>query len=159
MDVADVLRFAAARRHLSIHESVIGRAVKKFGSAGRKRFARTLALHLAALDAYADDPDWHRWGGFYAWCDSSGSPHAITPASVARSESETVRNTPKLLKQRNFPVHSDHGGGKRRMLAHTRLTGSDGHTARMHFLDDLDSQGVIHIGYIGPHLPTGRDPH
>ena len=44
------------------------------------------------------------------------------------------------------------------MLAHIRISQGES-SPRLHFLDDTrDKTGKIHIGYIGPHLPTARDP-
>ena len=46
----------------------------------------------------------------------------------------------------------------RTMLAHIRISQGES-SPRLHFLDDTrDKTGKIHIGYIGPHLPTARDP-
>ena len=154
VSVDDVLRFAAARRRISIPGAVIGQASRRLRTKNADSVAQDLARHLRALDAYANDPRRHRWDDFAVWCENSGHSHVIVAASVAMNESEHVRDSKKLMRYRTLPVAREHGKHARPMPARTRIEGPDDFAVHVHFRDDLDSDGVIHIGHVGRPLPT-----
>jgi hypothetical protein len=73
----------------------------------------------------------------------------IVPGEVACQESDTVMNTAKLRKLRQFKAQD---GTTIEMLTHIPI---DGRT-RMYF--DFDTDNRLRIGYIGKHLPNGSSP-
>lgn len=125
----------------------------KRASRGRKVMEALTALH-----AYAIDPA--RGGNFELWCAHGG--HAgvqISANQVVMSESRNVQQRKILGSQRKFPVDPALDlSGRRVMQAHVRI-GQGESAPRLYFLDDTQGEtGKIHVGYIGPHLPTARDP-
>lgn len=97
--------------------------------------------------------------GFYEWCNSSDNPWAW-PASqhkLAMTESEEVLRRPEFKKHRQMPVAVEvKESGVIEMVAHLKISNSEV-APRLYFHDDTNgSTGKIHIGYVGPHLPTKR---
>ena len=151
-----------ARIHLaalSVPEPVVEAAVASLDESGRRQArGRAVMQALRALHVYA--LDCARDGDFKHWCERGGSGDACCSASrVAMGESASVQRSKRMTHARTFPVDPAlHRSGQQVMTAHIRL--DQGDTApRLYFLDDTrDKTGKIHIGYIGPHLPTARDP-
>lgn len=156
-----------ARTHLtalSIPESVVEAAVAGLDKSGRRQArGRAVMEVLRALHAYALDPA--RGSDFKQWCERGGSGEACCSANrVKMHESDGVQQRERMVRARRLPVDPALDvSGRRAMPAHIRL--DQGETApRLHFLDDTRPKtgkahtGKIHIGYIGRHLPSVRDP-
>ncbi|MXX42657.1 MAG: hypothetical protein F4190_03070 [Acidimicrobiales bacterium] len=158
--VKQALEFAKAHFvALSIPDSVVEAAVAKLDKSGRRQGrGRAVMEALRALHAYALDG--MRDGDFKHWCERGGSSGVCYSANrVAMSESVGVQRSERMAHARRFQVDPALDvSGRREMTAHVKL--DQGETApRLYFLDDTRGKtGKIHIGYIGPHLPTARDP-
>ena len=158
--VKQALEFA--RTHLtalSIPDPVVEAAVAKLDKSGRRQGrGRAVMETLRALQAFALDGA--RDGDFKHWCERGGSGGICYSANrVAMSESVGVQRSERMTHARGFQVDPALDvSGRRQMAAHVKL--DQGETApRLYFLDDTRGKtGKIHIGYIGPHLPTARDP-
>ena len=158
--VQQALDYARSNLHaLSIPDEVAKPAVATLDKSNKRASrGRKVMEALTALHAYAIDPA--RGGDFKHWC--AQGEHAgvqISANQVAMSESQNVQQRNVMEAQRSFPVDPTLDlSGCRVMLAHIRI--AQGESApRLHFLDDTRGKtGKIHIGYIGPHLPTARDP-
>ncbi len=158
--VEQALEFALSNLHaLSIPDEVATAAVATLDKANKRASrGRKVMEALTALRAYAIDSE--RGSDFELWC--AQGRHAgvqISANRVAMSESQNVQQRYVMDSQRRFPVDPALDlSGSRVMLAHIRI--AQGESApRLHFLDDTRGKtGKIHIGYIGPHLPTARDP-
>ena len=96
---------------------------------------RVVTRNLATLNAYAGQ-----------WPSTKGP--APPWGNFVRSESDTVRNNPDLANQRVF-TSSD--GGKKSYFLHTDFSKGN----RIHLRIDR-AKFLVEIGYIGPHLRTGR---
>ncbi|GAA4737293.1 hypothetical protein GCM10023328_17370 [Modestobacter marinus] len=117
---------------------------------GQKAWDGFLALHayaehLATAEQTVD---------FWNWCKTSRHPRAW-PASIkklAMTESETVRQTPKLADQRLLPVDTRVSSeGRMHMWAHLKIaTGGGMLIPRIYFYVDRDS-ALVHVGFFGPH--------
>ena len=158
--VATVLKLANDRLDtISIPMQVADSASRQLDVDGyRKARARAVASALMALHAYAVDRS--RQGDFRQWCVAGGSKGVSYSANrVAMAESVSVKRVGRHAHARTFPVDRLLDvSGSRQMLAHIKL--DQGPTApRLYFHDDTHGKtGKIHIGYIGPHLPTANDP-
>lgn len=158
--VKQALEFA--RIHLialSIPDPVVEAAVAKLDKSGRRQGrGRAVMEALRALQAFALDGA--RDGDFKHWCERGGSGGVCYSANrVTMSESVGVERSERMIRARSFQVDPAlEVSGRRQMTAHVKL--DQGETApRLHFLDDTRGKtGKVHIGYIGPHLPTVRDP-
>ncbi|MFD7835633.1 hypothetical protein [Streptomyces sp. NPDC059761] len=70
------------------------------------------------------------------------------------SEANLLRNDPRFREMRTFDVP---GAGRVFMGEHFRVGGSRPPAPRMHVYDGTgDGTGLIHVGYIGAHLPNGK---
>lgn len=158
--VQQVIGYARSNLHaLSIPDEVAEAAVGSLDMANKRASrGRKVMEALTALHAYAIDPA--REGDFKHWCAQGGRAGVqISANQIAMSESQNVQQRNVMESQRSFPVDPALDlSGRRVMLAHIRI--AQGESApRLHFLDDTRGKtGKIHIGYIGPHLPTARDP-
>lgn len=158
--VQQAVDYARSNLHaLSIPDEVAEAAVEALDKANKRASRGGKVMEaLTALHAYAIDPA--RGGNFKHWCAQGG--HAgvqISANQVAMSESQNVQQRNVMESRRSFPVDPALDlSGRRVMLAHIRI--AQGESApRLHFFDDTRGKtGKIHIGYIGPHLPTARDP-
>lgn len=158
--VQQAVDYARSNLHaLGIPDEVAEAAVGSLDKSNKRASrGRKVMEALTALHAYAIDPA--REGDFKHWCAQGG--HAgvqISANQIAMSESQNVQQRNVMESQRRFPVDPTLDlSGRRVMLAHIRI--AQGESApRLHFLDDTRGKtGKIHIGYIGPHLPTARDP-
>ncbi|WP_420446240.1 hypothetical protein [Candidatus Poriferisodalis sp.] len=124
-----------------------------------RTWARSALDGLLALEAYAHSDD--AAGDFREWCIRTKNPRKWPPSGkkLAMKESKEVMRQPELLKHRRFPVSTrvpDSTSGRLEMQAHLKL--SNGSLApRLYFHDDTrGTTGKVHVGYIGPHLPTKR---
>ena len=112
-----------------------GRDVKEqLAKVNRARFPDAMR-NLATLNDYAEQ-----------WPSTKGP--APPWGNFVRPESKTVRNNPSRANQRVF-TSSD--GRKESYLLHTDFTKGD----RIHLRIDR-ATFLVEIGYIGPHLRTGR---
>jgi hypothetical protein len=116
-----------------------------------------LALHAYAVDR-ADGWD---GGGFWEWCVNSKNPRAwrATDKKLAMKESDSVNNSPKLRRAREFPVATEFDpAGQIYMEAHLKIATGGGNLApRIYFHFD-DKRCQTHVGFIGPHklLPNTK---
>lgn len=75
----------------------------------------------------------------------------------ARDESETVKNNPKFRRPRLLRVpRTISASGTEFMGAHLKLAQLGLTSPRLHYLDATGIDGKVYVGYLGPHLPTGR---
>ncbi|RFU36949.1 hypothetical protein DZF91_35390, partial [Actinomadura logoneensis] len=88
----------------------------------------------------------------------SGAPGALISANIiALAESDRVEHQEKFRQARMFPVRpATHPSGRACFTAHIKLERCKPPAPRLHFFDDTDNTGLIYIGYLGPHLATGR---
>lgn len=141
-------------------------------------------LVISALDEYANDLDQHPkrsiwatkiWmalkglndyvrakiefgytGGLYAYRQDPPTAMAPILCEYAAQESESTENDPALRKVRTFRVSRLLRPEREcYMGAHLKIDKGGAVAPRIHFQDD--SAGAtqrVHVGYIGPHLPT-----
>ncbi len=122
-----------------------------------RSWARSVFDGLLALEAYAHSGA--GFGDFREWCKSGKHPRAwyANSKKLAMRESEEVMRRSELSRLRDMPVSSRvRNSGRITMEAHLKL--SNGSLApRLYFYDDSGGRtGKVHVGYIGPHLPTKR---
>lgn len=143
-------------KELSIPEGVLHGNRELSASISGNRWAYRTWQGLKALAYYArsaTNEDFN--GGFYAWC-LAGSPH-VWPASskkLAMNESESVRNSHRLMEYRIFPVVPELNKECHcTMTAHLKISeGGGSNIPRVYFFDDTKGvTGKVHIGFIGPH--------
>lgn len=107
---------------------------------------------LMALHGYVEAKRrGQRPAGFFRWCADT---NAWPPTKLAMTESDTVEQSPKLRKQRLFPVSPDvDPSGRIYMFRHMKIqVGGGDNIPRLYFHDDTDGlTGVMHVGFIGPH--------
>ena len=144
---------------LSVPDEVAHSAAAELDRSGRRKSrGRAVFNALEALHAYAIDAA--RGANFKQWCQQGGDGRVSYAANnVAMDESRSVRRSERMLGTRSFLVDPAlDRSGRRIMTAHIRI--DQGETApRLYFLDDTSGHtGKVHIGYIGPHLPTATDP-
>jgi len=124
---------------------------------GQTSWEGFLALHAYASDRAAG---WDG-GGFWEWCQNSGNLRAwrATEKKLSMVESESINNSPKLRRTREFPVSTDiDPSGKIFMQAHLKIATGGGNLApRIYFhFDARDCR--THVGFFGPHkwLPNTK---
>ena len=127
----------------------------------RDLWIRAILDGLQALGAYARSAveDDYRYKNFQDWCTRSNHPF-VWPDSTKKlsmNESEEVKRRPELKSHRKMPVSTEvHEAGVIAMEAHLKLSNS-GPAPRLYFYDDTAGKTrLIHVGYVGPHLPTKR---
>ena len=122
-----------------------------------RSWARSVFDGLLALEAYAHSGA--GFGDFREWCKSSKHPRAwyANSKKLAMRESEEVMRRSELSRLREMPV-SQRVDSTRRVMMEAHLKLSNGSLApRLYFYDDTGrNTGKVHVGYIGPHLPTKR---
>lgn len=117
---------------------------------------------LELLDSYARarrgaiDTSAPALRGFAHYVREHGGSRGLSPAHVASGESELVVNTPRYRNARTFPVPREvHADGWGFFGAHVKIDRGGGVAPRLHYLDDTrGATGVVHVGYLGPHLPS-----
>lgn len=109
-------------------------------------FILALRSYMKALENGDFQGDVHSYLGESGVC--SQRRHAPT-------ESETVKNNPRLREERTFavPVEVDHRG-KTEMYAHFKINGIN--YLRMHYYADTRRTNKVYIGYIGRHLTNTK---
>ena len=122
-----------------------------------RSWARSVFDGLLALEAYAHSGT--EFGDFRDWCKSSKHPRKwfANAKKLAMRESEEVMRRSELRRLRDMPVSTRvSDAGHIVMEAHLKLS-NGGLATRLYFHDDTGrSTGKVHVGYIGPHLPTKR---
>lgn len=121
-------------------------------------WARRTWRALRALQSFADAKADGWRGDFMMWCKSSVSGGETIPSGwVAMVESETVENNAGYRAAREFPVPKEADDSERVfMCAHVKVVPGGRPAPRMHFLDSVDRDGKVHVGYIGQHLPNDQ---
>lgn len=114
---------------------------------------------LLALEAYANTGSGFK--DFRDWCRRSRHQRVwfANAKKLAMNESEEVMRQPELRKYRVLPVSAEvASGGTIEMQAHLKLSNAS-FAPRLYFHDGTrgaNATGKVHVGYIGPHLPTKR---
>jgi hypothetical protein len=116
---------------------------------------------LRALQSYAEAKAAKEFSGdFKMWCDNPPSDaYAVPAGKVVRDESETVRNNPRLRRQREFPVPVGVSPARQMFMgAHIRIgaSASGQISPRLYFHDGAAQSGKIYVGYLGRHLTNTR---
>ncbi len=114
---------------------------------------------LLALEAYANTGAGFQ--DFRDWCRRSNHQRIwfANAKKLAMKESEEVMRRPELRKHRLMPISTAvKSEGRIEMQAHLKLSNRS-FAPRLYFYDDTrrdGGTGKVHVGYIGPHLPTKR---
>ncbi len=114
---------------------------------------------LLALEAYANTGAGFQ--DFRDWCRRSKHQRVwfANAKKLAMNESEEVMRQPELRKYRLLPVSVGVApAGRIEMQAHLKLSNAS-FAPRLYFHDGTrgaNATGKVHVGYIGPHLPTKR---
>ncbi len=75
----------------------------------------------------------------------------------ARDESESVKNSQRFRTARELPVPPHVSpSGKAFMGAHFKIAQHGLISPRLHYFDASGVDGMVYVGYIGPHLPTKK---
>lgn len=153
-----------------VHESVRKTVARLDRSMSREADGRKVLDALGALAFYAlevNDKTTGRGNDFRDWCLQTDHPRRWVGSdrTLAMKESEEVMRRPELMKRRELPIdptvsltgsHKSDREGYAYMWAHMKLT-HGGAALRLHFYDDTRGKTKkVHVGYIGPHLPTKR---
>lgn len=97
-------------------------------------------------------------GGVHQYC--SNTPQGCVGWSAtnhAPRESDTVANNPAFRQARMLTVPTSvDPSGKVYMEAHFKIATAGSLSPRLHYWDDTAREGLIYVGYIGPHLPNTR---
>lgn len=97
-------------------------------------------------------------GGVHQYC--SNTPQGCVGWSAtnhAPRESDTVANNPVFRQARMFAVPTSvDPSGRVYMEAHFKIATAGSLSPRLHYWDDTAREGLIYVGYIGPHLPNTR---
>lgn len=122
-----------------------------------RSWARSVFDGLIALELYAHKGADYR--DFRDWCARSKHERAwfANAKKLAMNESEEVMRRPELRQHRILPISSRvDSSGRIVMQSHLKL--ANGSMApRLYFHDDTRGPtGKVHVGYIGPHMPTKR---
>ena len=152
-DEVDMLICNTFRGLETCNIAIIDGAAKLDNAPQGQAWASKLHTALLALDDYAQtDYD----GDFKSFCETMLPGHNVVPATwVARHEPAATTDNSRYRNERTFPVPSTvDQGGKCFMPEHIVL-GNGGIAPRLHYYDDKRGQTrKVHIGYIGPHLPS-----
>lgn len=114
---------------------------------------------LLALEAYANTGA--SFQDFRDWCRRSNHQRVwfANAKKLAMNESEEVMRRPELRKYRLLPVSVGVApAGRIEMQAHLKLSNAS-FAPRLYFHDGTrgrNATGKVHVGYIGPHMPTKR---
>ncbi|WP_419855363.1 hypothetical protein [Candidatus Poriferisodalis sp.] len=122
-----------------------------------RSWARSVFDGLLALEVYAHKGS--DFGDFRDWCARSKHERAwfANAKKLAMNESEEVMRRSELRQHRVLPVSKGvDPSGRTVMQSHLKL--ANGSMApRLYFHDDTRGPtGKVHVGYIGPHMPTKR---
>ena len=130
------------------------------GNTAEKTWLRRTWEALEAYQAYAEATSEHgadvlpHMQAYLRWPQAT----VVFPESwYASKDAVVLRREAKYAAMRTFTVP---GVGPVMMGEHVRVGTGRPPSPRMHVWDDARGEtGLIHVGYIGPHLPNGRDPH
>jgi hypothetical protein len=130
------------------------------GNAAEKTWLRRTWEALEAYQAYAEAASEHgtdvlpHMQAYLRWQQAT----VVFPESwYASKDTVVLRREAKYAAMRTFTVPDV---GPVMMGEHVRVGTGRPPSPRMHVWDDVRGEtGLVHVGYIGPHLPNGRDPH
>ncbi|MFJ4902896.1 hypothetical protein [Streptomyces sp. NPDC088727] len=112
---------------------------------------------LEALDAYAEAKKEHgadllpHFNAYLNWPEAT----VVVPSTMYCPSEVLIDRSASEKKRRARLFHAE-GLGEVFMGAHFRVGGVKPPAPRMHVYDDTSGPtGMVHVGYIGPHLPTG----
>ncbi|WP_263310823.1 hypothetical protein [Brachybacterium atlanticum] len=111
----------------------------------------TLAAYREAVEAGTWDQDVH------AYCESAPVEcFHVAPSKHSRGETKATKKDSRFQKARLLPVpKSVDARGKTHMWAHFKPhTWAAEKRLRIHYLDQVPTEGKIYIGHIGEHLPS-----
>lgn len=123
----------------------------------RTLWARKIWLGLRALNDYARLKAEGRFrGSLQQYRDDGATEGVPLGLEYAPKESESTESNPDLRRMREFRVDRRVStSGTAYMGAHVKVDRGGSGAPRIHLLDDTaGSTKKIHIGYVGPHLPT-----
>lgn len=88
----------------------------------------------------------------------SSSPGSLISANIiALHESERTLTTPRSRSARTFPVEPQtDSSGQAVFSAHIKLNHGRAPAPRIYFYDDTGKTGFVYVGWVGPHLATGK---
>lgn len=93
---------------------------------------------------------------FRAWLEEHPDPW-VSPINVVPAETSYTTSNAGLRQARTFAVSTEvDPSGRAVFEAHIKLDRGRSKALRLHYLDDTDGSGKVHIGYLGTHLPTRR---
>jgi hypothetical protein len=120
----------------------------------RSVWAETLWNALSALNAYGEAKSDGFDGDIAMWLELN----AKHPVDYVGNEGPTVRRTEKYRAPRTFSVPTEvDESGRKEMFTHVRIGSGKPPAPRLHFYDDTrGSSTKVHVGYVGPHLPTPK---
>lgn len=120
----------------------------------RSVWAETLWNALSALSDYGKAKSEGFDGDIAKWLDQN----ATCSVDYSGTEGPTVRKTEKYRAPRNFAVPTEvDESGRKEMFAHVRIGSGKPPAPRLHLYDDTRGPSKkVHIGYVGPHLPTPK---
>ncbi|MFI6883775.1 hypothetical protein [Streptosporangium canum] len=163
---ADLLEEAAQRYGLLqiVADPVVAGALDAYPKASAWR--RKAADALATMGVYTQAKKQARAGGqppgphladLLAFAHSGAPGVMISANIVALAESDQVMNTDRYRAARTFAVHPQTDpSGRAVFAAHIKLDRGKAPAPRLHFLDDTHNTGLLYVGWLGPHLITGR---
>jgi hypothetical protein len=120
-------------------------------------WAKKIWSTLRALNDYVRSKAEDRFTGDLAKYREDPPSEAIPlSCDYAPKESESTSNNPATKKARIFRVIKDvDPSGKVYMESHIKIDRGGPNAPRVHFFDDSSgSTQRLHVGYVGPHLPT-----
>lgn len=106
-----------------------------------------------ALHAYAASLTQARTD-FWTWCKQSDDPRRwpATSKKLAMTESESVKGSAKLRRQRWLPVDAAvSADGRIHMWAHMKIAEGGGNLAPRIYFHVEDDAPRVHVGFFGPH--------
>ncbi|MEV0647004.1 hypothetical protein AB0I28_17235 [Phytomonospora sp. NPDC050363] len=112
---------------------------------------------LASYSCYRRDPGFS--GTFRDFCEAAPQGMRVYPITqIAMTESDTVRNDPRMAKERVLQVPIEvEPSGSLFMPAHIKLGSKGGLSPRIYFYDDTaGATSTVIIGYLGRHLTNTR---
>ncbi|MCF6508330.1 hypothetical protein E9549_13075 [Blastococcus sp. MG754426] len=158
--VAEVLVVARSRLRYVVIGATDQVAAELDVHPGAELFAAKTWNALMALEDYAAAVAGGDFAGsFHLWCQSPpASATAISATALSLVESESVDSHPDLRSKRTFPVPPTvHPSERLYMPAHIKVVKRGAPAPRLHFHDDTrGATGCVHVGYVGPHLPTAQ---
>lgn len=113
---------------------------------------------LGTLSAYREAVETGSWDqDVHAYCESAPAEcFHVAPSKHSRGETGTTKRDPRFKKARLLPVPTSvDASGKTHMWSHFKPhTWAAEKRLRIHYLDQVSTDGTIYVGYIGEHLPS-----